>query len=340
MRPNTRKREELTPKKKAAVMLMVMGPEIAGQVMKHIEPEHVEQLSLEVARLDRVTADQREQVIHEFYDLAIAQDYIAEGGIEHARKLLEAALGDEQAQGVVDKILNAMQVVPFEFLKKADPHQVLSFIQDEHPQTIALILAYMPLSNASMILAKLNTELRADVAARIATMDQTPPEVIRRVEQVLERKVSSLLSQEMTQAGGPKALVDLLNRVDRSTERLIIESLTESNPELAETIKNMMFVFEDIVQLDDRAIQAILREVDMKELATALKGVGAEVQNKVYKNMSERAVGMLKEDMEFMGPVRLRVVEEAQQKIVGVIRRLEEAGEIVVGRGGEEEILV
>jgi flagellar motor switch protein FliG len=340
MRPNTRKREEPTPKKKAAVMLMVMGPEIAGQVMKHIEPEHVEQLSLEVARLDRVTADQREQVIHEFYDLAIAQDYIAEGGIEHARKLLEAALGDEQAQGVVDKILNAMQVVPFEFLKKADPHQVLSFIQDEHPQTIALILAYMPLSNASMILAKLNTELRADVAARIATMDQTPPEVIRRVEQVLERKVSSLLSQEMTQAGGPKALVDLLNRVDRSTERLIIESLTESNPELAETIKNMMFVFEDIVQLDDRAIQAILREVDMKELATALKGVGAEVQNKVYKNMSERAVGMLKEDMEFMGPVRLRVVEEAQQKIVGVIRRLEEAGEIVVGRGGEEEILV
>ena len=340
MRNNMRKREELTPKKKAAVMLMVLGPEVSGQVLKHLEPDHIEQLSLEIARLDRVTADQREQIIHEFYDLAIAQDYIAEGGIEHARKVLESALGQEKSQEVLSKIVTAMQVVPFEFLKKADPHQVLSFIQDEHPQTIALILAYMPLSSASLILAKLSTELRADVAARIATMDQTPPEVIRRVEQVLEKKVSSIVSQEMTQAGGPKALVDLLNRVDRSTERLIIESLTESNPELAETIKNMMFVFEDIVNLDDRAIQAILREIDMKELATALKGVGGEVQNKIFKNMSERAVGMLKEDMEFMGPVRLRVVEESQQKIVGVIRRLEEAGEIVVGRSGEEEILV
>lgn len=335
-----RKREELTPKKKAAIMLMVLGPEVSGTVLKHLEPEHIEQLSLEIARLDRVTSDQRESVIHEFYDLAIAQDYIAEGGIEHARKVLEAALGEENAKGVLEKIVTAMQVVPFEFLKKADPAQVLSFIQDEHPQTIALILAYMPLSSAAMILAKLAPELRAEVAARIASMDQTPPEVIRRVETVLEKKVSSILNQEMTQAGGPKALVDLLNRVDRSTERLIIESLTENNPELAETIKNMMFVFEDIVQLDDRAIQAILREVDMKELATALKGVGNDVQQKVYKNMSERAVGMLKEDMEFMGPVRLRVVEEAQQKIVAVIRRLEEAGEIVVGRSGEEEVLV
>lgn len=335
-----RKREELTPKKKAAIMLMVLGPEVSGTVLKHLEPEHIEQLSLEIARLDRVTSEQREAVIHEFYDLAIAQDYIAEGGIDHARKVLEAALGEESAKVVLDKIVTAMQVVPFEFLKKADPAQVLSFIQDEHPQTIALILAYMPLSSAAMILAKLVPELRAEVAARIASMDQTPPEVIRRVEIVLEKKVSSLLSQEMTQAGGPKALVDLLNRVDRSTERLIIESLTENNPELAETIKNMMFVFEDIVQLDDRAIQAILREVDMKELATALKGVGNDVQAKVYKNMSERAVGMLKEDMEFMGPVRLRVVEESQQKIVAVIRRLEEAGEIVVGRSGEEEVLV
>jgi flagellar motor switch protein FliG len=335
-----RKREELTPKKKAAIMLMALGPETSGNVLKHLEPEHIEQLSLEIARLDRVTAEQREQVIHEFYDLAIAQDYIAEGGMDYAKKLLEAALGGEAAKHVVEKVVTAMQVVPFEFLKKADPAQVLSFIQDEHPQTVALILAYMPLSSAAMILAKLSPELRADVAARIATMDQTPPEVIRRVETVLEKKVSSILNQEMSQAGGPKALVDLLNRVDRSTERMIIESLTENNPELAETIKNMMFVFEDIVQLDDRAIQAILREVDMKELATALKGVAGDVQMKVFKNMSERAVGMLKEDMEFMGPVRLRVVEESQQKIVSVIRRLEEAGEIVVGRTGEEDVLV
>jgi flagellar motor switch protein FliG len=335
-----RKGVELSNRQKAAIMLMVLGPELSGQVIRHLEEDQIEQLSLEVARLDKVTAEQREHVIGEFYDLAIAQDYIAEGGIDHARRVLEEAFGDEKAKEVLGKVVTAMQVVPFEFLKRADPGQVLSFIQDEHPQTIALILAYMPMNNAALILSKLSSELRADVAARIAMMDQTPPEVIRRVEQVLEKKVSSILSQEMSKAGGPKALVDLLNRVDRSTERLIIDSLNENNPELADQVKNMMFVFEDIVQLDDRAIQQVLKEVDMKELATALKGVSAEVQQKIFRNMSERAVNMLKEDMEFMGPVRLKVVEEAQQKIVSVIRRLEEAGEVVIGRGGEEDVLV
>jgi len=333
-------KDELSNRQKAAVMLMAIGPELAGQIVRHLNEEQMEQLSLELARLDKVTPEQRHTVITEFYEVAIAQEYIAEGGIEHARRVLESAFGTERADQVVKRIVSAMQVMPFDFLKKADPGQVLSFIQDEHPQTIALILAYMPMNNAAMILSKLGTELRADVAARIAMMDQTPPEVIRRVEQVLEKKVSSLISQEMTQAGGPKALVDLLNRVDRSTERLIMDSLSENNPELAEAVKNMMFVFEDIVQLDDRAIQAVMKEVDMKELATALKGTSGEVQAKIYKNMSERAVAMLKEDMEFMGPVRLRIVEEAQQKIVSVIRRLEESGEIVIGRTGEEEILV
>ena len=335
-----KKPEELTNKQKAAVMLMVLGPEVSGKVVRHLDEEHTELLSLELARLDKVTADQRQSIIDEFYEVAIAQDYIAEGGVDHARQVLESAFGSDRADEVIKRVEAAMQVVPFDFLKKADPAQVLSFIQDEHPQTIALILAYMPMNSAAMILSKIPGELRADVAARIAMMDQTPPEVIRRVEQVLEKKVSAVLSQEMTHAGGPKALVDLLNRVDRSTERLIMESLSERNPELADTVKNMMFVFEDLVQLDDRAIQAIMREVDMKELATALKGVGQEVQQKVYKNMSERAVSMLKEDMEFMGPVRLRVVEEAQQKVVGIIRRLEENGEIVLGRAGEEDILV
>jgi flagellar motor switch protein FliG len=335
-----KKQEELSFRKKAAILLMALGPETAGKVLRHLDEDHAEQLTLELARLDKVSPEQRNQVIAEFHEVAIAQDFIAEGGVDHARQMLVSAFGEEKGDDVLRRIVNAMQVVPFDFLKKADPQQVLSFIQDEHPQTIALILAYMPMNSAATILGKLSAELRADVASRIAMMDQTPPEVIRRVEQVLEKKVSSLVSQEMTQAGGPKALVDLLNRVDRSTERMIIEQLSESNPELAETVKNMMFVFEDIVQLDDRAIQSILREVDMKDLATALKGVGGEVQNKVYKNMSERAVGMLKEDMEFMGPVRLRVVEEAQQKIVSVIRRLEEAGEVVIGRSGEEDVLV
>src|SRR5579859_3748145 len=244
-------------------MLMVLGPEISGNVVRHIEEEHIEQLTLELARLDKVSPEQRETVISEFYESAVAQDFIAEGGVSQARQVLESAFGGDRAEEILNRIVAAMQVVPFEFLKKADPSQVLSFIQDEHPQTIALILAYMPMNNAATILSKLPSELRAEVAARIAMMEQTPPEVIRRVEQVLEKKVSSILSQEMSQAGGPKALVDLLNRVDRSTERLIIESLTDSSPELAETVKNMMFVFEDVVQLDDRAIQAILREVDM-----------------------------------------------------------------------------
>lgn len=335
-----KKTAEMTSRQKAAILLMCLGPELSGQVIRHFEEDQIEQLSLEVARLDKVTSEQREGVIAEFYDLAIAQEYIAEGGVDHAKKVLESAFGEPKANQIVERIIQAMQVVPFDFLKRADPAQVLTFIQDEHPQTIALILAYMPMNNAALILSKLPSDLRADVAARVAMMDQTPPEVIRRVEQVLEKKVSSILNQEMTKAGGPKALVDLLNRVDRSTERLIIDSLSESNPELAETVKNMMFVFEDIVQLDDRAVQQVLKEVDIKELATALKSVSTEVQHKVFRNMSERAVNMLKEDMDFMGPVRLKVVEESQQKIVSVIRRLEEAGELTIGRGGEEDVLV
>ncbi len=333
-------KDELTNRQKAAVMLMVLGPDNAGNVIRHIEEEHIEQLSLELARLDKISPEQREAVISEFYESAVAQEFIAEGGVHQARQVLESAFGANRADEVIQRVVATMQVVPFEFLKKADPAQVLSFIQDEHPQTIALILAYMPVNNAAMILSKLPSDLRGDVAARIAMMEQTPPEVIRKVEQVLEKKVSSILNQEMSQAGGPKALVDLLNRVDRSTERVIIESLSENSPELAETVKNMMFVFEDIVQLDDRAVQAILKEVDMRELATALKSVGGEVQNKIFRNMSERAVSMLREDMEFMGPVRLRVVEESQQKIVSIIRRLEEAGEITIGRTGEEDVLV
>ncbi len=335
-----RRREELSARQKAAIMLMVIGPDLAGAVLKSFPEDQIEQLSLEVARLDRVTPEQRENVINEFYEIAIAQDFIAEGGVDNARKTLESAFGADKAEQIMGRIVQAMEVTPFEFLKKADPGQLLSFIQEEHPQTIALILAYIPLSAAATIIGKLPHDLRAEVAARIASMDQTPPDVIRRVEQVLERKISSVLSQEMSQAGGPRQLVELLNRVDRATERLIMDSLVENNPELAEVVRNMMFVFEDIVNLEDRAVQQILKEVDMKDLATALKGVNPEVQAKIFANLSERASGMLKEDMEFMGPVRLRVVEEAQQKIVGVIRRLEESGEIVIGRSGEEEVLV
>lgn len=335
-----KKGEEISNRQKAAILLMAIGPDLAGNVVRHLAEEHTEQLTLELARLDKVSPGQRSAVIAEFYESAQAQEFIAEGGINHARQVLESAYGPERAEEIIKRIVAAMQVVPFEFLKHADPSQVLSFIQDEHPQTIALILAYMPVTGAAAILSKLSPDMRTEVAGRIAMMEQTPPEVIKRVEQVLEKKVSSIISQEMTQAGGPKALVDLLNRVDRSTERLIIENLSETSPELADTVRNMMFVFEDVVVLEDKAIQALLKEVDAKELATALKGVNANVQEKIYRNMSERAMAMLKEDMEFMGPVRMRVVEEAQQKIVSVIRRLEESGEIVVNRSSEEDLLV
>lgn len=336
----TLKMKELPNKTKAAVLMMVLGPELAGDVVKHLSDSEIELLALEVARMEKVFPEIREAVIDEFYELAIAQDFIAEGGIANARAVLESAFGSNRANEILSKIMSAMQVLPFEFLKKADPHQVISFIQDEHPQTIALVLSYMPMQSAAVIIGKLPVELRGDVAGRIAMMEQTPPEVIKKVEAVLEKKISSVLSQEMTQAGGPKALVDLLNRVDRTTERTIIEMLEQNEPELADVIKGMMFVFEDIIQLDDRAIQAVMREVDMKDLATALKGSKPEVAQKIFTNMSDRAVAMLKEDMEFMGPVRTKVVEEGQQKVVAIIRKLEESGEIVLSRGGEEEMIV
>lgn len=330
---------ELTPRRKAAIILAVIGPDYAGEIIKHFNDEQIEAMSLELARLEKVSPELKAKIIDEFHDMAQAQEFIAEGGIESAKKTLLAAFGEERANELVGKIVSAMQVVPFEFLKRADPQQLLSFIQEEHPQTIAVILAYMSPNQSASIISKLPADLRGEVAERIAAMDQTPPEVIRNVERVLEKKVSNVINTEMTKAGGPKALVDLLGRVDRQTERLILDSLSESNPELADEVKNMMFVFEDIIQLDDRAVQAILKEVDAKELATALKGVKMEVQDKIFRNMSERAVNMLKEDMEFMGPVKMRTVEEAQQKIVAAIRRLEESGEIQIGRD-EEDVLI
>ena len=329
----------MTPRKKAAIIIAVLGPEYASEIVKHLTEEQVEMVTLEIARLDRVTPELKTKIIDEFHELAMAQEFIAEGGLSNAQKTLVAAFGEERAAALVGKVETTMQVMPFEFLKKADPQQLLSFIQDEHPQTIALILAYMPVNQAAEILSKLPQELRAEVAERVAAMENTPPEVIRNVEKVLERKVSSVVNTELTKAGGPKALVELLGRVDRSTERLILDSLSDNNPDLADEVKNMMFVFEDIIHLDDRAVQAVLKEVDVKDLGTALKGVIQEVQDKIFGNMSERAVDMLKEDMEFMGPVKLRTVEEAQQKIVAAIRRLEETGDISIGRG-EEDVLV
>lgn len=269
----------------------------------------------------------------------MAQEFITNGGIDYAREVLERALGTQKSIDIVNRLTSSLQVRPFDFIRRTDPSHLLNFIQGEHPQTIALILAYLDPQKSAQILSALNHEIQADVAKRIAMMDRTSPDVLREVERVLERKLSTLASEDYTSAGGIDAIVEVLNNVDRGTEKIIIEALEEDDPELAEEIKKRMFVFEDIVLLDDRSIQKVLREVDANDLGKALKGVDTEVQEKIFKNMSKRAASLLKEDMDFMGPLRLRDVEEAQQKVVNIIRKLEESGDIVVARGGEEELV-
>ena len=331
--------QPLTNRKKAAILMVALGPETAGQIFQHLTQEEIEGISVEVARMGRVNSALRENIVEEFHELCVAQEFIAEGGMDAARQMLMGAFGEEKASLIVSRVMQALQVMPFDFLKRADASQITTFIQNEHPQTIALIIAYLQAPQAAAILSGLPQDLRAEVARRLATLDKTPPEVIREVETVLQRKLSSVVSTDFTQAGGVKSLVEVLNYVDRSTEKTIIESLSENNPEIAEEVKKNMFVFEDIIMLDDRAIQMVLKEVDTKELAVALKGVGENTQARIFKNMSERAAAMMKEEMEFMGPVRLKSVEESQQRIVSVIRKLEEAGEIIVARGGGEEMI-
>ena len=329
----------LTGVQKAAVLLITLGPEKSADIFKHLKEDEIEELTLEIANTRSVSPQVKDDVINEFYQVCLAQQYIAEGGIGYAKELLETALGSSKAQEVITKLTASLQVRPFEFIRKTEP-QVLNFIQDEHPQTIAMILSYLPASQASMILGALSPEKQADVAKRIAMMDRTSPEVIKEVERVLERKLSSLINQDYTIAGGVDATVAILNAVDRGTEKRIMEALEIEEPELAEEIRKKMFVFEDILLLDDRSIQRVLRDVDNADLGVALKGANEDVQNAIFKNLSSRLASMIKEDMEFMGPVRMKDVEEAQQKIVGVIRKLEDASEIVISRGGGDDLVV
>ena len=331
---------ELTGVQKAAVLLITLGPEKSASIFKHLKEEEIEELTLEIANTRSISPQTKEQVLNDFYEVCLAQQYIAEGGIGYAKELLEKALGEQKAQDVITKLTASLQVRPFEFIRKTDPSQVLNFIQDEHPQTIAMILSYLSPAQSAMILGALTPEKQADVAKRIAMMDRTSPDVIKEVERVLERKLSSLLNQDYTIVGGVDAIVDILNTVDRGTEKHIMESLEIEQPELADEIRKKMFVFEDILLLDDRAIQRVLRDVDNNDLGIALKGANEEVQNVIFKNLSKRLSAMIKEDMEFMGPVRMKDVEEAQQKIVGIIRKLEDSAEIVISRGGGDEIIV
>lgn len=333
-------KKDLTGRQKAAIFLVTLGSEISSEIFKHLREDEIEALIFEIARLDNVESEDRDKVLMEFKELMMAQDFITSGGIDYARELLEKSLGSQKAVDIINRLTSSLQVRPFDFIRRTDPAHLLNFIQQEHPQTIALILAYLEPQKASIILGALPHDIQSDVAKRIATMDRTSPEVLREVERVLEKKLSTLSSEDYTAAGGVENIVEILNLVDRSTEKGIIESLEEEDPELAEEIKKRMFVFEDIVLLDDRAIQKVLREVDTAELAKALRGVETEVQDKIFKNMSRRASALLKEEMEYMGPVRLKDVEETQQKIVAIIRKLEDSGEIVVARSGEDEMVV
>jgi flagellar motor switch protein FliG len=331
---------EYNGKTKAAMLLISLGPEKSAEIFKHLKEEEIEQLTLEIANIRTVTPEDKERVLEEFYQICLAQEYIAEGGINYAKDILEKALGTQKALEVINKLTVSLQVRPFDFVRKADPSQLLNFIQNEHPQTIALILAYLKPQQSSIVLSALPQDKQADVARRIATMDRTSPEVIKEVERVLEKKLSSLVTEDFTAAGGVQSIVDILNSVDRGTEKYIMETLEIEDTDLAEEIKKRMFVFEDVLTLDNRSIQRFLREVDNSQLAIALKGSTEDVQKLIFGNMSKRLSEMIKEDIDFMGPVRLKDVEEAQQKIVNVIRKLEDAGEIVISRGGGDEIIV
>ena len=282
-----KEKEQLTGIQKAAILLIALGPEKSSLIFKHLKEEEIEDLTLEIANTKSVSPAVKEQIINEFYEVCLAQQYIAEGGIGYAKELLEKALGQEKAMDVIGKLTASLQVKPFEFVKKTDASQLLNFIQDEHPQTIALILSYLSSSQAATILAALTPEKQADVAKRIATMDRTSPDVIKEVERVLESKLSSLVNQDYTIIGGVDAVVDILNTVDRGTEKHIMETLEIEEPELADEIRKKMFVFEDILLLDDRAIQRVLRDVDNNDLAVALKSSNEEVQAAIFNNMSK-----------------------------------------------------
>lgn len=333
-------KKTLSGRQKAANFLIFLGPEKSAQIFKHMSEEEIEQLTLEIANISHIPSDRMDDIFREFFEMCLARHFIGQGGIAYAKEILQKAYGEEKTMQIISRISASLQVRPFDFMRKTEAAHLLNFIQGEHPQTIALILAYLEPDKASSILGALPPERQAEVAKRIAIMDTTSPEVIKEVENVLERKLSSIGPQELTSAGGVKSVVQILNLVDRGTEKTIMEALEVQDPELAEQIKKLMFVFEDIVTIDDRSIQRFLRDVESQDLALALKGSSIEVANKVFGNMSTRAADMLKEDIEFMGPVRLRDVEEAQQRIVNVIRRLEETGEIVVARGGGDEIIV
>jgi len=333
--------DQLTGLRKAAVLLVQVGKEQSAQILKSLREPEVEALTAEIARLEDIDVETSDAVMREFQELASARMYYSQGGMPYAEEVLIATLGPEKAKLVMARLSASFVELPFDFLRRIDPRMVLSFLQDEHPQTITLVLAHMSADQAAVVLSGLPEDAQAEVAHRLAVMDRTSPEIVKQVEAHLERRLSTVLqSSDYSAVGGLQPLVDIINHSDRSTERLILQGLEERDSELAEEVRAQMFMFEDIVTLDDRSVQVLLRQVDSKDLTVALKGVRPDVRDKIVRNMSERAGTALLEDMEVMGPVRLKQVEEAQAIIVRHIRELEEAGEILISRGGNDEFVL
>lgn len=331
---------EVSGLRKAAILLLAMPQDVAAKVMKKLPRERVEEISREIANTDRVSAELRREVVGEFYNMALARQYVDVGGLPLARSLLEKTLPSDEARKIIAAIEHQVYEQPFSFLQKAETENLLMFLSGEHPQTIALVLSHLPPAMASEILVGLPRERQIEVITRIANMDQTSPDVIKEVERGLEKRLAGLVNERFERSGGVKAVAEILNLAGRATERAIMEGLSEENPELVEEIRRLMFVFEDIMRVDDRGIQAVLKEIENEELAIALKTASDELKDKIFKNMSERAAQLIKEEMEFMGPVRVSDVEAAQQRIVDVVRRLEEAGEIIIAGSGGGDLVV
>ncbi len=329
----------LTDKDKAAILMIALGRDASSKIYNFLDEDEIEQLTMSITGLDRFDNDTKEDVLEEFYQLCVAQKYVQEGGVDYARDVLIAALGQEKADNLLNRISSMLQVRPFDFVRKADPAQVFNFIQNEHPQTIALVLSYLDTGNAASIMTSLPIDLQVKVIKRLATMGIVAPEYVREAERVLERKLSSVGMVDSAVLGGLDSIVNILNFVDRGTERYILESLEKDDPELAEDIHSRLFTFDDVIRLTNPAIQRMLKEIDNDTLAMALKGAATEIANKIFDNISKRLQEMIKENMDYMGPVRVRDVEAAQQKIVNAIRRLEDSGEIDISRGGENDIV-
>ncbi|NLN04237.1 MAG: flagellar motor switch protein FliG [Clostridiaceae bacterium] len=331
--------DRLRGSEKVAILMIALGQDVSAEIFKHLTEEEIEQITLEITNIRKVDSEVKQQVYSEFYDMYVAQSYISQGGIAYAKEVLEKAIGSQKAYEIIEKLSSTLQVRPFGFARKADPSQLFSLIQNEAPQTIAIIFSYLHPQQAGLLLGMLPKDKQITVIEKIATMDRTSPEYIKEIERIIERKMSASAMEDFTVTGGLQSVVDILNGVDRGTEKYILETLSKINSELADKIRKKMFVFEDIVKLDSRSVQKVISDTDVNTLAIALKGATQDVHKVIFDNISSRLRQIIQEDMEYMGPVRVRDVEEAQQKIVNVIRKLEEAGEIVIVRG-KEDILI